>query len=286
MSDARVHDVRFTRFDGELEGQRQAVWALARWSALRSMGARRSWKVKLVPVALTLVAFGPAIVVLGLRALFSAQIPINIETALPYKNYDGLIGLTILLFAAVITPELLCPDRRDRVLTLYFATALTRSQYVIGKILAAILPLLCVTLFPVWFLYAGNVLFADHPLGYVQDHRFDLLRITGAGIAIAVFYGMAGLAIASLTGRRAFAIGGYLAFMTVPVIVGGSLSDGLERPGLLVIATAAIPIHVAESLYPGFEGDGPSAAAWALAYMVVVLGCLAVLIRRYRAVEV
>ena len=286
MSTSRVHDVRFTRFDGELEGESAAVWSLTRWSALRSMGARRSWKVKLVPVALTLVAFGPAIVVLGLRALFSSSIPINIETALPYMNYDGLIGLTILLFAAVTTPELLCPDRRDRVLTLYFATALTRSQYVVGKILAAILPLLCVTLFPVWFLYAGNVLFADHPLGYVQDHKADLLRITVAGLAIAIFYGMAGLAIASLTGRRAFAIGGYLAFMTVPVIVGGSLSSGLNRPDFLLLATAAIPIHVAESLYPGFEGDGVSTAAWALAYFVVVAGCLGVLVRRYRAVEV
>jgi ABC-2 type transport system permease protein len=186
----------------------------------------------------------------------------------------------------VTTPELLCPDRRDRVLTLYFSTALTRSQYVIGKILAAIMPLLCVTLFPVWFLYAGNVLFADHPLGYVQDHKFDLLRITGAGIAIAVFYGLAGLAIASLTGRRAFAIGGYLAFMSVPAIVGGSLADGLERPNLVLLATVAIPIHVAESLYPDFEGDGASAAAWALAYVIVVAGCLAVLVRRYRAVEV
>ena len=43
---------------------------------------------------------------------------------------------------------------------------------------------------------------------------------------------------------------------------------------------------MAESLYPGFEGDGPSSAAWALAYLVVVAGCLAVIVRRYRAVEV
>ena len=35
------------------------------------------------------------------------------------------------------------------------------------------------------FLYAGNVLFAVHPVGYVQDHLADALRITVGGIALA-----------------------------------------------------------------------------------------------------
>ena len=82
---------------------------------------------------------------------------------LPYRDYADMISLVITLFAAVTTPELLCPDRRDRVLTLYFSTALTRGQYVFGKVLAAIVPLLLLTLVPMWFLYAGNVLFAVHP---------------------------------------------------------------------------------------------------------------------------
>jgi len=103
-TETRVHDVRFTRFEGELDGEGAAIISLARWSALRSMGARRSWKVKLIPIALTLVAFAPAIVVLGLRALFSTRVQINIETALPYRDYAGMIGLVITLFAAVTTP--------------------------------------------------------------------------------------------------------------------------------------------------------------------------------------
>ena len=65
-TETRVHDVRFTRFEGELDGEGAAIISLARWSALRSMGARRSWKVKLIPIALTLIAFAPAVVVLGL----------------------------------------------------------------------------------------------------------------------------------------------------------------------------------------------------------------------------
>lgn len=285
MNETRVHDVRFSRFDGELEGEGAAILSLARWSALRSLGARRSWKVKLMPVALTLIAFAPAIVVLGLRALFASRVDINLETALPYRDYAGTIGLVIILFAAITTPELLCPDRRHRVLTLYFSTALTRGQYVFGKTLAAIVPLLALTLLPMWFLYAGNVLFAVHPVGYVQHHLHDALRITVGGIALAVFFGVAGLAIASLTARRAFAVGGYLAFTTVPTIVGGTLADVTEQPKLLLLAVPAAPLHLLEALYPGFPSD-VAPAFWVAEYFAVLAVSLAVLVWRYRTVSV
>jgi ABC-2 type transport system permease protein len=282
VSETRVHDVRFTRFDGELEGERAAILSLARWSALRSLGARRSWKVKLIPIALTLMAFAPAIVVLGLRALFGATVDIDIESALPYRDYAGQIGLVIALFAAVTTPELLCPDRRHRVLTLYFATALTRAQYVVGKILAAIVPLLLVTLLPMWFLYAGNVLFAIHPVGYVEDHLADLGRITVSGFVLAVWFGLAGLAIASLTGRRAFAVGGYLAFTSVPTAVGFALADALDEPNLEMLAFPVAPALVVEALYPSFDGSDVDPSSWVLNYAIVAIACLGVVVWRYR----
>ena len=62
----------------------------------------------------------------------------------------------VLVFSVVITPELVCPDRRDRTLSLYFSTAIGRLDYVLGKIAAALMPLLLVTLAPVLLLYAGT----------------------------------------------------------------------------------------------------------------------------------
>src|SRR5207342_3340849 len=96
--------------------------------------------------------------------------------------------LVILVFAVVITPELLCPDRRDGTLSLYFATAVGRADYVVGKVLAAILPLLLVTVLPPAILYAGNVLFATRPLGYVQAHTHDIPRILASGIAVSLYF--------------------------------------------------------------------------------------------------
>ncbi len=282
MSSGQVHDIRFTRFEGDLDGESAAIFALARWSALRSMGARRSWKVKLIPIALTIAAFAPAVVVLGLRALFAKQISTDLSTILPYKGYAGMIGIIILLFAAVTTPELLCPDRRDRVLTLYFSTALTRGQYVFGKALAAIVPLLFVTLAPVAFLYAGNVLFADHPVGYVQDHLGDIYRIVVGGFIVASYYGLVGLAIASLTSRRVFAIGGYLAFTTVPTVVGGVLGSATNHLGFGLLAFAAVPIEVATSLYPGYTSNVSGPGGWATDLVVVMAISLGIIIWRYR----
>ena len=260
---------------------------MTRWSALRALGAKRGWKAKVIPIALTLIAFFPALIVLGLRALFASSINDNLATVLPYSDYAGIVGLVILVFAVVVTPELLCPDRRDGTLALYFATAISRTDYVLGKVLAALLPLLLVTVLPVAILYAGNVLFATHPLGYVQDHLHDIPRIAGAGTAMALYFAFVGLAIASLTGRRPFAIGGYLAFLIVPTIVGGILSNNIEHgDNFRLIAFAAVPIHTAEALYPVSPDPGdPSNTAWVLSWLVLIALSALVLVWRFRGDE-
>ena len=65
------------------------------------MGARRGWKAKLIPIALVLIAFAPALVVLGLRALFAGTIS-DLSSALPYSNYQETIAIVILVFAVVV----------------------------------------------------------------------------------------------------------------------------------------------------------------------------------------
>jgi ABC-2 type transport system permease protein len=283
----RVHDVRFHRYDGPRSGRLAALWSMTRWSALRAVGARRGWKAKVVPIALTLVAFVPALIVLGLRALFASSFDTNLETVLPYSDYASITGIVILVFAVVITPELLCPDRRDGTLSLYFATAIGRGDYVVGKVLAAILPLLLVTVLPPAILYSGNVLFATHPLGYVEQHSHDIPRILASGTAIALYYAFVGLAISSLTGRRAFAVGGYLAFLIVPTIVAENLAGSLEdADNLRLFAFATVPIHTARNLYPDSPTIGdPTDTAYALVWLALIVLSVLVLAWRFRGDE-
>ena len=287
MIEGKVHDVRFHRYDGPRSGRAAALWSMTRWSALRALGARRGWKAKVIPIALTLIAFFPALIVLGLRALFASSIDTNLATVLPYSDYANITGLVILVFAVVITPELLCPDRRDGTLSLYFATAVGRGDYVLGKVLAAILPLLLVTVLPPTILYAGNVLFATHPLGYVQEHTHDIPRILASGTAVSLYFAFVGLAISSLTGRRAFAVGGYLAFLIVPTIIAGILADNLDNAdNLRLFAFAAVPIHTARNLYPDSPTIGdPTDTAWALTWLLLIVLSALVLVWRFRGDE-
>ena len=79
----------------------------------------------------------------GRRASRAAS-PTSCRTASYYLE----IGIVVLLFAGITTPDLLCPDRRNRVLSLYLSTAVSRTEYVVGRMLGALLPLLLCTLAP------------------------------------------------------------------------------------------------------------------------------------------
>ena len=177
---------------------------------------------------------------LGVRALFASSLPQSfgrpeaLTELVPYEAYYSTVSILILALAGIITPELLCPDRRDRVLDLYYSTAVSPREYLTAKFGSALGVLLLTTLAPVLFLFAGNILFAVHPLGYFQDHWTDLPRIVAAGFVIASYYAALGLAVSSLTSRRAFAMGGAIALLvasgTISAILAGLGADDEGAP--------------------------------------------------------
>lgn len=283
-ADAEVRDVRYDRYEGIRRGRAAGVLSLARWGALRSLGARRGWKAKAVPITLMLLAVAPAVIVLGVRALFADQTGIDLSDALPFSGYQAIIGVVILLFAGITTPELLCPDRRDGTLALYFSTAVSPAEYLAGRVIAAVAPLLLVTLLPMLVLYAGIMVFEEHPIGYLQGNWAELPRIAAAGVILAVYFGLVGLAVSSLTGRRAFAIGGYLLLLVAPTLVSGLLQEafpGAEELDLISLST--LPIAFAGEVFPDARDDIPnSLGELALAYVVVVAAAALVLLWRYR----
>lgn len=282
--DAEIRDVRYSRYTGERRGRMAGVVSLARWGAQRSLGARRGWKAKAIPITLILLAVAPAVIVLGVRALFAEQSGIDLSDALPFSEYQAIIGIVILLFAAVTTPELLCPDRRDGTLALYFSTAVSRREYLAGRILAAVLPLLLVTLVPLLVLFGGIMVFEEFPLAWLRDNWDELPRILAAGLILAVYYGLIGLAVASLTGRRAFAVGGYLLLLIAPTALSGLLSEVFpDSEAIELIGLSTLPIAFAGEIFPDARDDIPnSLGEWALVYALVVGAAVAVLLRRYR----
>lgn len=284
---AQVHDVRYERYDGPRRGRAAGVLSLARWGMLRSLGARRGWRAKAIPLTLIVLAIAPATIVLGLRGLFADRATFDIAELLPFSSYQAIVGIVILVFSAITTPELLCPDRRDGTLSLYLSTAVSRREYLLGRALAAVGPLLLVTLVPLLVLFLGSMLFADAPVDYLRDNAAALPRIVASGLILAVYYAAVGLAASSLTGRKAFAIGGYLGVLIAPTLVAGLLSEaGGAGDGVRLLSLSVLPIELAGRLFDDFESpfDVPF-AAWLGAWGLVVAAAVALLLWRYRRAD-
>ena len=260
---ARLEDTRYARYDGVRRAPWFAIISLARWSAFGALGARKSWRAKFLPVTLTLIALLPAFAVLAIRAIVGADFSDRFPELIPYRQYLTEIGLTVTIFAAILCPELLCPDRRDNVLSLYLSTAVGRLTYVLGKLIAAVVPLLCLTLLPVLLLFVGNTFFAESAVGYLQDHWHDVGRIVASGLLLALYVSLVGLAVASFTSRRAFALGGYAALMLIPTFVGSSLVQGANLDKhLQLMMIGRLPIAATRSLYPGSTDPEFALAGW------------------------
>jgi hypothetical protein len=260
---ARLEDTRYARYDGERRPSWMAVVSLARWSALGALGARKSWRAKFLPVTLTLIAMIPAFAVLAIRAIAGQEFADEFPELIPYRQYLTEIGLTVTIFAAILCPELLCPDRRDNVLSLYLSTAVGRFTYVIGKVIAAVVPMLALTLLPVLVLFAGNTFFAESALDYLGEHWLDAGRIFASGFLLAFYVCLLALAVAAFTSRRAFALGAYAALMLIPTFVGASLVDdaGIDKR-VQVIMLGRLPIAAARSLYGGRQDPQWALSAW------------------------
>ena len=77
-----------------------------------------------------------------------------------------------------------------------------------------------VTPLPLLVLYIGPVFFREHPLGSVVDNLRALPAIVVGGVIVALVYTLLGLAVASLTSRRAFASVGFILLIIYRVVRG------------------------------------------------------------------
>src|SRR5207237_181019 len=55
-----------------------------------------------------------------------------------YLQYPDTVGVPVLLFLAVVAPELVCRDLRAHVLPLYFSRPIARPDYALAKLVAMV----------------------------------------------------------------------------------------------------------------------------------------------------
>ena len=91
----------------------------------------------------------------------------------------------LLLFVALVAPDVMCPDRRQRVLPLMFARPLTGIDYVLAKVGAITTILFAFSFLPQVVLFVGNMLVSDSALDYFTGHLDVLWKVPVAVALLA-----------------------------------------------------------------------------------------------------
>lgn len=214
-----VFDLGYQRYEGPREGRMRARQALWLNGVRTAIGLGRGWQSKVLPGLLFLAVIAPAV-------LFSvgASAADPGEELPTYADYYWIVNIVVLLFSATTAPEMLCPDRRDRVLDLYLVRPLTTTDYVIGRWFAFFSIMLALVYAGQIVLFIGLTLAADEPLEYLRDQWLDIPRLLAVGAAIAAFATSIPLAISTFTIRRTYAAAIVIALFLTSSFVAGALT--------------------------------------------------------------
>jgi ABC-2 type transport system permease protein len=287
-----VYDRGYRPYDGPRGGRRSAIAALYWATVRRALGFRRPWRQKFLPWLLLGIVTVPAAVNVGI-AYITRDTPLRTIEIVTYRQYVG-VSSSLLLFVALVAPDVLCPDRRQRVLSLIFARPLSGSDYVLSKLAAISSLLFAFSVLPQVVLYVGQMLVnKDGALNYLTHHGGVLWQVPVAVALLALYYASLGLALSSLTGRRIVAGASILGVLLVSSSVAGILRAGTGvSPATEVLNLLGLPIFVRDLVFlghldPRFRlstlAGGETLAV--LAYLAVVGLSVGTLLWRYRWVE-
>lgn len=289
-----VYDRGYRPYEGPRGRRGAATLALYKASMRRAVGIRRTWRQKLAPFVLLGVVTIPAIVNVGIGYVTRNEAFDRFEI-ITYRDYVG-VSSALLLFVALVAPDVICPDRRHRVLPLMFARPLMGIDYVLAKVGAIATILFAFSFLPQVVLFVGNMLVSDNALDYFSGHLDVLWKVPVAVTLLAVYYAVIGVAISSLTDRRIVAgaamIGLFLVTSIASAILIGSDSGYNEGSAAALINVLALPLYLRDLVFLGhldpfssLAGVSHGALLAVAEFVAVVVVGMGILISRYRWVE-
>ncbi len=300
-----IHDIGYQTYDGPRFGRATIALALC-WHSLRSaFGVGRGAKAKIIPVLTFAIMCAPAVINAVVMALGRSHGRV--------VSYDAYVGplrvLVLVVFIAAQAPELVSRDLRSRVLPLYFARPIRRRDYPLAKFAAFALALLAMIDIPVLLLYVGTIMQVHGGAAIWAQTRAAVPGLL-VGLMWAVVLAPIGLALASVSGRRAFSTGSVAIFLFMTwtlttVLTKIAASTGPHGTGARL--SSAAQVSAAEHLFGlispftvldgvrqwlggtshGIVADpGGYGAAYGVALLAFLGVSLAALVRRYASVSV
>lgn len=292
-----VYDRGYRPYEGKRGGRGAARAALVRLSIRRALGLRRSWRQKLLPWSLLGIASIPAVVNVGVKYI-TRNTPASDFDLITFREYIG-VSTTLLLFVAITAPDMVCPDRRHRVLPLIFARPLSGNDYVLAKVGALTLILFGFSFLPQVVLFVGQMLVVQGgALDYLTENAEVLWQVPVAVALFSLYLASLAIAISATTARRV--VGG-VALLAI-VFVSGSVatilvrgdSESFFQSGNLwgLLSVIDIPLRMSDLVFLGHVdpqslvgGTAGAGVGVVLVYLAVVVGSLGSLVYRYRGVE-
>ena len=291
-----VYDRGYRPFEGQRGGRSDARLALLRASVRRALGFRRPWRQKVAPFVLLGIAVIPAVVNVGVKYLTRDTAASDIEF-FTYREYVG-VSNALLVFVALTAPDIMCPDRRQRVLPLLFARPLTGADYVFAKLAAMASILFAFSFIPQVVLFVGQMLVSDDgALRYLTDNADVLWRVPVAVALLSLHYAAIGIAISSLTSRRIIAGASIVGLLLVTsitsaILVGEETSAFSEGDPAALLNLAALPLLLRDLAFLGQIDEGSQLSGVAngglyavLVFLAVQVVAIGTLLFRYDEVE-
>jgi ABC-2 type transport system permease protein len=222
--EAQVYRRQYTRYTGVREGRPRSYQSMISHSIKRALGIRRKWTAKIIPIILYAAAFIPVIGFVSIPAIFGTDL-------IQFESVDifQALSLVLLVFAAAASPEMLCDDRRENVLQLYYSRGFSRWDYLLAKLLSLGGLMLSIALLPPLILFLGNTFLQDHPFDYLGSNWDEFLRIGGAAITLSIYFAAVGLAVSAITERKGVASAIYIGFFIAGSAILGALYSAIDQ---------------------------------------------------------
>ncbi|HEU4671872.1 MAG TPA: hypothetical protein VFS32_03150 [Candidatus Limnocylindrales bacterium] len=290
-----IYDLGYRGYNGPRLGRRHAVAALVRESLRTTFGIGRGGRAKVIPFGLAFLVLLPALVAVAISGL-RGQLPLGPEgediSPVRYANYYGLVAQLLFMFAAAQAPELVGRDLRSAFLSLIFARALRRTDYVAARVAALVVAIAVILLLPQALILAGHSLASPDVLDAVGSDLGDVPAVVGQALLAALLLATVALAVASFTPRRSYATAAIIVAFVVPPLVSGLLRSLAGSPTASRLVALASPSDLLDATNRWLFGlGGPERVAGggpvaALAAVAIVVAGLAVMVVRYRRLPV
>lgn len=287
MSEARIHERGYRRYDGPRRGVGGAVLSTLRHTLRFILGLRRRARSKIIPWGVAALSYLPVLGFVAAIAFLPDRMRDFADQFLPGPEaYLGGTSLLIYLAAAVAGPAALCRDRRSGAIGLYLASPLDVRTYLAAKAAAVAIVLSMVTVVPPLLYVLGTVLVGAGPAGPAAVAG-AVGRAVAAGLVVTALLGALSLAAASLTDRQATASVMVVLAVLINGAVVGTVVFALDAsPALLLLDVSQVAIQSVAVIYgQPTPAEVPGAVVLA-ALTAWTLALVAVTTTRYRHLRI